>query len=105
MSTPKSKAISELMLEIKKMLGSTMEEDEDDNEMEKGIEVEKEHTSDDVEAQMIASDHLKEDSKYYDKLEDAGISDTPKISMTILASKKPKEKLDIRKKEYQKKKK
>lgn len=37
-------------------------------ELEEGAKHEKEHTSDKDKAEEIASDHIKEDSKYYDKL-------------------------------------
>jgi len=37
-------------------------------ELEKGIEVELEHTSDNAMAEEIAMDHLWEDAKYYSKL-------------------------------------
>lgn len=38
-------------------------------QLEKGIEVEKEHTTDDAVAREIALDHLGEVPDYYDKLE------------------------------------
>lgn len=38
-------------------------------QLEKGIKIEKEHTSDEAIAREIAIDHLWEDPKYYDKLE------------------------------------
>lgn len=37
-------------------------------EIAKGVEVEKEHTSDELIASEIARDHLNEDLYYYDKL-------------------------------------
>jgi hypothetical protein len=43
--------------------------DFDPKALEKGIKVEKEHTSDPHIATEIAMDHLTEDPKYYDKLE------------------------------------
>jgi len=43
--------------------------------LEKGIEVEKEHTEDEVEAAKIAIDHLGEDEKYYTKLDKAGLEE------------------------------
>ena len=39
-------------------------------QINKGIKVEREHTSDDVAAEKIAKDHLWENPKYYDYLED-----------------------------------
>jgi hypothetical protein len=45
------------------------------NQLEKGIEVEKEHTKDEVKAAQIAIDHLKEDPKYYTKLTKAGLEE------------------------------
>ena len=44
-------------------------------QLEKGIEVEKEHTKDEVKAAQIAIDHLKEDPKYYTKLTKAGLEE------------------------------
>lgn len=44
-------------------------EDFDYEQLQKGIKVELEHTSDPQIAQEIAMDHLTEDEKYYDKLE------------------------------------
>ncbi len=44
-------------------------------QLEKGIEVEKEHTEDEVKAAQIAIDHLKEDPKYYTKLTKAGLEE------------------------------
>jgi hypothetical protein len=38
-------------------------------ELKKGQKHEKEHTSDPAVAKEIAKDHVKEDSKYYEKLE------------------------------------
>ena len=46
----------------------------DPTELETGIEVEAEHTSDLDERRKIAMDHLKEDPKYYSKLKKAGIT-------------------------------
>jgi hypothetical protein len=45
-------------------------------QLEKGIEVEKEHTKDEVKAAKIAIDHLKEDPKYYTKLTKAGLEES-----------------------------
>jgi hypothetical protein len=45
-------------------------------QLEKGIEVEKEHTKDEVKAAKIALDHLKEDPKYYTKLTKAGLEES-----------------------------
>lgn len=42
--------------------------DEINNQLAKGIEIEKEHTTDPKVAREIALDHIKEDPKYYDKL-------------------------------------
>ena len=44
-------------------------------QLEKGIEVEKEHGGTDIEAAKIAIDHLKEDPKYYTKLNKAGLEE------------------------------
>jgi hypothetical protein len=44
-------------------------------QLEKGIEVEKEHGGTDIEAAKIAIDHLKEDPKYYTKLDKAGLEE------------------------------
>jgi len=44
-------------------------------QLEKGIEVEKEHTKDEIKAAKIALDHIKEDDKYYDKLAKAGLEE------------------------------
>jgi len=41
----------------------------DQRQLMKGIHVEFEHTSDVATAMEIATDHLKEDPNYYDKLE------------------------------------
>jgi hypothetical protein len=41
----------------------------DSAQLAKGIKVELEHTTSRAIAKEIAMDHLKEDSKYYDKLE------------------------------------
>jgi predicted GNAT family N-acyltransferase len=46
------------------------------DEIEKGVEVEKEHTSDDGIAHEIAKDHTYEDDKYYEKLADIEESKT-----------------------------
>jgi hypothetical protein len=45
----------------------------DRNELQKGIKVEKEHTTDEKIAAKIALDHLSEDPKYYTKLIKAGL--------------------------------
>ena len=42
----------------------------------KGIKVELEHTKDERIAREIATDHLKEDKKYYEKLEKAGLAES-----------------------------
>lgn len=45
----------------------------DREQLEMGIEVELEHTSDEEIARKIALDHLAEDPRYYTKLLDAGL--------------------------------
>jgi hypothetical protein len=45
----------------------------DPDELEMGIEVEKEHTEDLEERKKIALDHLREDPHYYTKLKKSGI--------------------------------
>lgn len=47
--------------------------DFDQQELAKGIKVEREHTKDDALAREIAMDHLKEDPHYYTKLLQAGL--------------------------------
>lgn len=42
-------------------------------QLQRGIEVEMEHTSDPVQARKIALDHLREHPKYYSKLIQAGL--------------------------------
>lgn len=42
-------------------------------ELNKGIEVEKEHTSSEEEARKIAMDHLVENPKYYSRLQQIGL--------------------------------
>lgn len=49
------------------------DEDFDQEQLDKGIKVEMEHTSDAEEAKEIAKDHLTEDAEYYAKLEKAGL--------------------------------
>jgi len=44
-------------------------------QLEQGIEVEKEHTSDEIKAAEIALDHLKEKPDYYTKLKKAGLEE------------------------------
>lgn len=44
-------------------------------QIKKGIEVEMEHTNDPKVALKIAMDHIKEDPKYYDKLDKAGLEE------------------------------
>lgn len=44
--------------------------DFDSKQLQKGIKVELEHTDNKQTAKEIAMDHLKEDSKYYDKLQE-----------------------------------
>lgn len=44
-------------------------------QLEKGIEVEKEHTKDEIKAAKIALDHLGEDEEYYTKLDKAGLEE------------------------------
>ena len=55
------------MMRFKKKPG--FEEGEGDDELQKGIEVEMEHTDSREEAEKIAMDHLAEDPKYYSNLE------------------------------------
>ena len=43
------------------------------DQLKKGIEVEKEHTTDEKVAAKIALDHLAEDPDYYTKLTKAGL--------------------------------
>lgn len=47
----------------------------DREQLKKGLEVEKEHTDNPKVALKIAMDHLDEDPKYYDKLQDAGLEE------------------------------
>ena len=49
-------------------------EDLDSVELERGTEVEKEHTNDSDVAQEIASDHIAERPDYYDLLKDVGLA-------------------------------
>jgi hypothetical protein len=49
--------------------------DVDQEELKKGIEVEKEHTDDPVKAEEIALDHLAEDPQYYTKLDKVGLEE------------------------------
>jgi phosphopantetheine adenylyltransferase len=51
-------------------------EDVDQEELKKGIEIEKEHTSDIETATRIALNHLSEDPKYYSKLAKANLEET-----------------------------
>ena len=51
--------------------------DVDKNELKKGIEVEKEHTTDIKTATRIALDHLSEDPHYYTKLAKAKLEEEP----------------------------
>jgi hypothetical protein len=53
------------------------ESDVDQNELLKGIRVEREHTSDERIAKEIALDHLAEDPKYYTKLERIHVEKNP----------------------------
>ena len=50
--------------------------DVDREELKRGIQVEKEHTTDNKTATRIALDHLSEDPKYYTKLDKAGLEET-----------------------------
>jgi hypothetical protein len=54
---------------------STQVADLDATELQKGIEVEMEHTDDSAKAKEIAIDHLTEDPKYYTKLDNVGLAD------------------------------
>ena len=57
--------------ELKGGLGDNKKDEEfDEKQLEKGEEVEKEHTDDEDIANEIAKDHLTEKKDYYDKLED-----------------------------------
>ncbi|MFA5154049.1 MAG: DUF5661 family protein, partial [Clostridia bacterium] len=57
--------------ELKGGLGDNKKDEEfDDEQLEKGKDVEKEHTDDEDMAKEIAKDHLTEKDDYYDKLED-----------------------------------
>lgn len=47
--------------------------EDEESQLEKGTKHEMEHTNDPEVAKQIASDHIKEDPKYYDKLAKAGI--------------------------------
>lgn len=81
-------AIEELLMKLKHMTGDSIgkkkveieveSEGGEKDEMTKGMEDEKEHTPDDLEAQKIAGDHLAKDPKYYSKLEKAGLADGEK---------------------------
>ena len=55
--------------DIKKKHNLPIEDQTIDTQLEKGISVEMEHTDDQSIAREIATDHLMEDPKYYDKLE------------------------------------
>lgn len=44
-----------------------------EKQINKGIKVEKEHTSSEEKARHVAMDHLVEDPKYYTKLDKAGL--------------------------------
>lgn len=62
--------LSELYNRIKGGLADNSKPSEfDNNQLKKGIKIELEHTNDKDLAKEIAMDHLKEDPKYYDKLE------------------------------------
>lgn len=52
----------------------------DPMELERGIEVEFEHTDDPRIAKQIAMDHLDEDPHYYSRLLEAGITHNPRLS-------------------------
>ena len=54
---------------------SLLPEGVDQKEFDKGIGAEKEHTDDEFIAAKIAGDHLKEDPKYYTKLNAAGLEE------------------------------
>ena len=69
-------AMNELMTDAKLMDG-VIKEGCDPKELRAGIAVEMEHTDDPEEAKRIAIDHLKEDPKYYSKLNKAGLVDEP----------------------------
>jgi hypothetical protein len=69
-----------------------------ESQIEKGIQVEHEHTGDEQTARKIAMDHVFEDPKYYDKLseveaksEDSEAEDLPTRSHEIIAAIMPKD--------------
>lgn len=53
-------------------------------QLEAGIAVEMEHTSDPEEAKKIALDHLREDPLYYQKLAEAGLVDEPEAKNKLV---------------------
>ena len=61
-------------------------DDVNKDELEMGVDDEKEHTSDPNTAQTIALQHLKKDPNYYTQLKNAGLDETPSQS-SILAPK------------------
>ena len=64
------------ILRKKSLLSEILSEknlDVDQEELKKGIEVEKEHTDDESVAEKIARDHLQENPHYYTKLKKAGL--------------------------------
>ena len=65
--------LEEFKLDVKPTVGV---EDVDQEELKKGIEIEKEHTSDIETATRIALNHLSEDPKYYSKLAKANLEET-----------------------------
>ena len=65
---------------IAKMHGVSVEEIE--SELDKGMEVEMEHTSDPAYAHEIAMDHLIEDPDYYKKLDQVDLEERKKRKLT-----------------------
>jgi hypothetical protein len=64
------------LVEFKLDIEPTVDEkDVDPDELEKGIETEKEHTTDEETAKKIALAHLGEDPKYYSKLKKANLEE------------------------------
>jgi len=66
------KSLTELQLDVP----TVDEKDVDPKQLKKGIETEKEHTTDEKIAKKIALAHLGEDPKYYSKLSKAGLEET-----------------------------
>jgi hypothetical protein len=58
------------------------------NELQRGTDVEMEHTKDPALAQKIATDHIKEDPNYYSKLVAAGLEETDECAAVVSVSAK-----------------